>query len=120
MNNEITNELATARCERMRRFGNPQITDGVFKAMGQIDQSAVHGLQGIDASNDGITRELFEQALASAEMDGSLVFPGYVDTIPADAEPVSFEIAQQVVFGRVARAILVINGYARGFDVAGR
>jgi hypothetical protein len=116
MNNDLVNELSNYRAERLYRTDDDTVTRLVIKAVEQVMPGALNGLQGIDAERDGVTHDMWRQALSSAEMDGSLTFPQYHhsgEAIPADAEPVSWELAQNVIAGRVARAILVLNGYTQ-------
>lgn len=120
MNNELVNEINNARGSRLFNTAGNRITVLVKNAVDILAPGANNALAGLDAEDDGdgITERLWKQAVQAAEMDGSLTFPQYRntgDTIPPDAEPVSFEIAQNVIAGRVARAILIVNGMVTGF-----
>jgi hypothetical protein len=118
MNNELVNEINNHRGSTLYKLSNHRITEAVTNAVNTVMPGALNALQGLDAEDDGITQRLWEQAVTAAEMDGSLTFPQYRksgDVIPPDAEPVSFNVARNVIAGRVARAILVVNGLASGF-----
>lgn len=117
MNNDLTNELNTARGDRLHNLVVAKINSEVKAAIDSLAPGAMNALQGLNASDDGITASLWRQAVSAAEMDGSLTFPEYRDGsgIHADAEVVSYGQAMMVVAGRVARAILHVNGFVSPF-----
>lgn len=111
MNNDLTNEINNYRGGRLINFTHGEIDRAVKHAMEEIMPGALNALQGLSSEEDGVTHVLWTQAVQAAEMDGSLVFPQFRnDTIPPDAEPVSLVVAVNGIAGRVARAILVVNG----------
>lgn len=120
MNNELVQEINDHRGSRLFNLTGSSITTFVKKAIDEIQPGANEALAGLDGDEegDGITHRLWQQAVQAAEMDTSLTFPQYRNSgepIPPEAEPVSFEIARNVIAGRVARAILITNGLVSGF-----
>ena len=115
MNNNLVNEIAVARGDRLMKAPEAVINKEVVHALTCLEgEHVMNGLQGLDAECDGVTKPLWEQAVTSAEMTGALVYPQYMDDagIPDGAEPCSFGEATCVIAGRVARAILIVNGMA--------
>ena len=113
MNNDLVNEIAVARGNQLMNLRDHQITAQVKQALvALMGECILEGLQGLDSENDGITKPLWQQAVQAAEMSGALTFPQFMDDagIPEDAEPCSYGEAVRVIAGRVARAILIING----------
>jgi hypothetical protein len=116
IDNDVVQELINARANGMRRMHPNDISHEVIVAVRMISPGAEQALSGIDAENDGVTYTMWEQAITAAEMTSDLVFPGW----DGEGQPVPdvclYQIATGLIAGRVARAILVLNGYVRGFD----
>ena len=118
MNNDLVNEISNHREERLFNASHREIDEAVKAAIEMLAPGAMSGLQGLSSADDGITHRLWDQAVQAVRTGGGLVFPQYMfskEPIPADAEPVSFAVATNVIAGRVARAILIVNGYVSGF-----
>jgi hypothetical protein len=112
MLNEIVNELSTAREGRLLSASNEHITRWVFNAVKRRSPGAEHGLQGIDAEADGVTRPMWDQAVYAASGNGSIVFgEAAIRCIELSRiQPVIYEDVIQFIAERVATAILVIHG----------
>jgi hypothetical protein len=111
MLNDIVQELVEARSERVRRIRRDDVADLIFDALDIIAPGARNGLLGIDAMNDGITWRLWCQAISAIEMSPDLVFPGWDGESQPVPDPAHYSHALSFLSIRVARAILVTNGY---------
>lgn len=114
LSSDVVQELINARAERLLRMSPRDITRLIHKALDAISPGSSNALQGVDADEshgDGITFRLWEQGLSSLEMTTELVFPGWDGASQPVPAVCHFEISQMLMAGRVARAILVVNGF---------
>lgn len=113
MDSSIVQELIDARAEKLLDLSPDDITKHVRDCIRMISPEALDHLLGLDSRNDGLTQPLWNQAVSTAEMTSDLVFPGW-DGESSSPKPCSFELAINIVAGRVARAILTVNGLVKG------
>jgi hypothetical protein len=113
MTSDVVQELVNSRATALHNLPHGEITKLIFRALDAIAPGSPHGLQGIDASDtgDGITAASWRQAIYALEMGTELVFPGW----DGESQPVpglsSFPVVKLLVAGRVAKSILLLNGY---------
>jgi len=116
MDSMITQEVIDSRAERLLRMSDEHVTHYVTAAVNMIAEGAMDVLQGLSAADDGVTRNLWRQAIYAAENGTDLVFPGWDGVSQPAPSASSYEIAINLIAGRVARAILIVNGMVSGFD----
>jgi hypothetical protein len=116
VNNDTLQEISSGRGERLSRMTDSDVTDVVIRCLNMLDPHAHQALQGISAGDDGLTRPLWTQAVTTAEMTTDLVLPGWDGQSQPVPSVCSYEVAENVIGGRVARAILIANGFVSGYD----
>jgi len=116
VNNDTLQEISSGRGERLSRMTDSDVTDVVIRCLNMLDPHAHQALQGISAGDDGLTRPLWTQAVTTAEMTTDLVLPGWDGVSQPVPSVCSYEVAENVIGGRVARAILIANGFVSGYD----
>jgi len=113
MNNDVLQEVANARYDRLLKMNNKDITNDVCRAIEQIAGGHVlESILGVDAETDNVTKGLWIEATESLLNSAELTFPGWDGVSQPVPDICSWEIAKNTVAGRVARSIIVLHGFA--------
>ncbi len=112
MLNDITQELANYRSERLLNANATMIANAVMDAMKRRGESMESLAVYIDENTIDWARSMWDEAVRSAELQGVLVF-GPAARMVTDLQlldPVTFSDVVQDMGDRVALAILVLMG----------
>ena len=113
MNNDVVQEVAMARSERLLKLHPDKITRLVTEAIVEIaGEHVLQSILGVDAENDNVTKGLWIEATESLYNSAALTFPGWDGASQPVPAICSWELTQNVVAGRVARSIIVLHGFA--------